>query len=61
MRRARMCGLLILTVGSILFGQPPTGGPLITGVSNSASDAPANESGSWVSIHGTGLSATTRP
>lgn len=34
--------------------------PVITGVSNNASGAPGIESGSWVSIYGGGLSATTR-
>ena len=34
--------------------------PVITGVSSSASGAPAIASGSWVSIYGAGLSATTR-
>jgi uncharacterized protein (TIGR03437 family) len=52
--------LLLVAVGSTLFAQASTGGPAITGVSNSASGAPAIESGSWVSIYGTGLSATTR-
>lgn len=61
MKQACLCGLLCLTVGSALFGQTPAGGPLITGISNSASGAPAIQSGSWVSIYGTGLSATTRP
>jgi uncharacterized protein (TIGR03437 family) len=57
MKRACLCALLFLTVGSALFGQTPT----ITGISNNASGAPAIESGSWVSIYGTGLAATTRP
>ena len=35
-------------------------GPVITGVSNSASGAAGIESGSWVSIYGTALSGTTR-
>ncbi len=58
--------LLVLAVGPILlgptpgFGQTPAAGPAITGVSNNASGAAAIESGSWVSIYGTGLSATTR-
>ena len=56
MKRDCLRGLLFLTVGSTLFGQAPT----ITGVSNNASGAPAIESGSWVSIYGTGLAATTR-
>jgi uncharacterized protein (TIGR03437 family) len=58
-KRACSLGLLFLTLGSILFGQAATGGPAITGVSNSASGAPTIESGSWVSIYGSGLSATT--
>jgi uncharacterized protein (TIGR03437 family) len=57
MKRDCLRGLLFLTVGSALFGQAP----LITGISNNASGAPAIESGSWVSIYGTGLAATTRP
>jgi hypothetical protein len=56
MKPAYLCGLLLLTLGPTLFGQTPT----ITGVSNDASGAPAIESGSWVSIYGTGLAATTR-
>jgi uncharacterized protein (TIGR03437 family) len=56
MKRDCLRGLLFLTVGSVLFGQAP----LITGISNNASGAPAIESGSWVSIYGTGLAATTR-
>ena len=61
MKRVCLCGLLLLAVGSSLFGQTTLVGPLITGVSNNASGAPPIESGSWVSIYGTGLSATTRP
>jgi uncharacterized protein (TIGR03437 family) len=57
MKRDCLRGLLFLTVGYALFGQAPT----ITGISNNASGAPAIESGSWVSIYGTGLAATTRP
>src|SRR5579863_7167658 len=53
-------GLLFLALGSSLFGQTSTGGPTITGVSNNASGASSIESGSWVSIYGSGLSATTR-
>jgi uncharacterized protein (TIGR03437 family) len=49
----------LLLVGSTLFGQTTTG-PQITGISNNASGAPAIESGSWVSIYGAGLAATTR-
>jgi uncharacterized protein (TIGR03437 family) len=52
--------LLFLTVGPALFGQASGGKPVITGVSNNASGALAIASGSWVSIYGTGLSATTR-
>ena len=55
-----LSGLLVLAVGSVLSGQAPTGGPAITGVSNNASGSPNIASGSWVSIYGTGLSATTR-
>jgi uncharacterized protein (TIGR03437 family) len=51
-----LCALLFLTVGPTLLGQTP----LITGISNNASGAPAIESGSWVSIYGTGLAQTTR-
>ena len=60
MKPACLCGLLPLILGAALFGQTTTGGPSITSVSNSASAAAAIESGSWVSIYGTGLSATTR-
>jgi uncharacterized protein (TIGR03437 family) len=60
MKPACLCGLLPLILGSALFGQTATGGPSITSVSNSASAAAAIESNSWVSIYGTGLSATTR-
>jgi uncharacterized protein (TIGR03437 family) len=60
MKRLCLCGLLLLTIGSYVLGQTPTSGPVITGVSNDASGASAIESGSWVSIYGTGLSATTR-
>jgi len=49
--------LLFLTAGAALLAQTP---PQITGISNNASGAPTIESGSWVSIYGTGLSATTR-
>jgi uncharacterized protein (TIGR03437 family) len=60
MKRARLCGLIFLTVGSTLFSQTPAGGPVISGISNNASGAAAIQSGSWVSIYGSGLSATTR-
>ena len=56
MKRDYLCALLFLVFGPALFGQTPQ----ITGVSNNASGAPAIQSGSWVSIYGTGLSATTR-
>ena len=56
MKPVCLCALLFLIFGSTLFGQTP----LITGVSNNASGAPAVESGSWVAIYGTGLAATTR-
>jgi len=39
---------------------PVTLKPVITGVSNNASGAAGIESGSWISIYGGGLSATTR-
>ncbi len=51
---------MFLAVGLALFGQASGGKPAITGVSNNASGALAIASGSWVSIYGTGLSATTR-
>ena len=60
MKRACFCGSLFLTIGPFLVGQAPAGGPVITGVSNNASGTPAIESGSWVSIYGTGLANTTR-
>ena len=41
------------------FGQT-TKGPEVTGVVNSAGGAASIESGSWVSIYGTNLAATTR-
>jgi uncharacterized protein (TIGR03437 family) len=59
MKRSCLCGLLFLTAGSRLFGQ--ASGPQITSISNNASGAAAIESGSWVSIYGSGLSLTTRP
>jgi uncharacterized protein (TIGR03437 family) len=50
-------GILILLLGgSCVFGQTP----VIAGVTNSASGAAGIESGSWVSIYGTGLATTTR-
>ncbi|MGA3017527.1 MAG: DUF1800 family protein [Bryobacteraceae bacterium] len=59
MKRSCLCGLLFLTAGLSLFGQ--ASGPQITSISNNASGAAAIESGSWVSIYGSGLSLTTRP
>ena len=56
MKRAWVGQLLLLAVGTSLFGQSPT----ITGVTNSGSGGAAIESGSWVSIYGTGLATTTR-
>ena len=56
MKRDCLCALLFLIFGPTLFGQAP----VITGVSNNASGAPAIESGSWVSVYGTGLASTTR-
>src|SRR5580692_11288700 len=60
LRAPSFCSLLFLAIGSAVYGQAPSAGPVITGVSNNASGAAAIESGSWVSIYGTGLSATTR-
>ena len=54
MKRVWAGALLLLAVGASLFGQA------ITSVSNSASGASAIESGSWVSIYGTGLATSTR-
>jgi uncharacterized protein (TIGR03437 family) len=51
--------VLLAFMGSSLFGQS-TGGPVVTGVVNSGSGAAVVESGSWVSIYGSNLSATTR-
>ena len=56
MRRAWVSKLFLLLAASCAFGQTPS----ITGVSNSASGAAGIESGSWVSICGTGLATTTR-
>jgi uncharacterized protein (TIGR03437 family) len=53
---------LVSTAGFVGAGAPTlaaAAGPVITGVSNNASGASAIESGSWVSIYGSGLSATT--
>jgi uncharacterized protein (TIGR03437 family) len=51
--------LLLSVAGAVLFGQTSTP-PAITSVSNSASGAKGVESGSWVSIYGSGLATTTR-
>lgn len=63
MERVRLCGVFllggVLVWGPTLLAQTPSA-PTITGVSNSASGSTTVESGSWVSIYGTGLSATTR-
>ncbi len=59
MKRALVSALLLLAGGPTLSAQVPTA-PRITGISNGASGSPAIESGSWVSIYGAGLSATTR-
>ena len=62
---ARADAPVVVTVGGqnsqtvTLAVAPPE--PTITGVSNNASGAPGIQSGSWVSIYGTNLSATTRP
>ena len=61
MRRACLHGVLYLAVGASLSAQTTTGGPVITSVLNSASGSATIESGSWVSIYGTGLATTTRP
>ena len=53
---------LASTAGLVIAGAPALAagaGPVITGVSNNASGAAAIESGSWVSIYGSGLSAVT--
>ena len=60
MKRACLCGLLVVAVGASLFGQTTPTGPAITGIFNSASGAAAIESGSWASIYGTDLATTTR-
>ena len=60
MRRTCWIGFFLLTMVAQLFAQT-TGTPVITAVSNNASGAPGIESGSWVSIYGSGLATTTRP
>ncbi|MEI9971334.1 MAG: hypothetical protein WDO73_04355 [Ignavibacteriota bacterium] len=56
MKRVLGKSTALFAAGTALFGQTPT----ITGVSNSGSGATTVESGSWVSIYGTGLGLTTR-
>jgi len=60
MKSACICGFLFLLFAASLPGQTSSTGPAITGVVNSASGAAAIESGSWVSIYGANLAATTR-
>ena len=60
MKRIWVGQLFLLAAGTSLFAQTPSASPVITAVVNSASGAPTIESGSWVSIYGTGLSTTTR-
>src|ERR1017187_3632640 len=57
---------VVVTVGGVnsqAGALLPVAGPKVTidGVSNNASGAPGIQSGSWVSIYGSNLSATTRP
>ena len=57
---------VVVTVGGVnsqTGATLPVAGPKVTidGVSNNASGATGIESGSWVSIYGSNLSATTRP
>ena len=60
MRQVLLRGWLAVVLGTTLLGQS-TPAPAITGVSNNASGVAAIQSGSWVSIYGAGLAATTRP
>ena len=60
MTSSRVLVLMIAPMGCFLFGQTAPSGPVITAVSNGGSGSVNVESGSWVSIYGTGLSATTR-
>jgi uncharacterized protein (TIGR03437 family) len=60
MKRAYLGALLFPVAAAALFGQPTSPSPTIKSVGNSASGAPAIESGSWVSIYGTNLATTTR-
>jgi len=59
MKRPHLCGFVLLATATFLIGQTTSGGPVITGVLNNASGTPVIESGSWVSIYGSGLSTTT--
>jgi uncharacterized protein (TIGR03437 family) len=58
MRRAWVIAQFLLAGNVFLFGQTST--VSIASVTNSASGAAAIESGSWVSIYGTGLATSTR-
>jgi len=60
MKRPHLCGFALLATATFLIGQTTSGRPVITGVFNNASGTPVIESGSWVSIYGSGLSTTTR-
>src|SRR5580658_9508819 len=60
MKRFSSGSLLFLGVGTLLLGQT-SNTPTIAGISNAASGAVNIESGSWLSIYGANLSATTRP
>ena len=60
MKPAFVCGFLFTVFTAPLIGQTSSTAPAITGVVNSGSGAAAIESGSWVSIYGANLSATTR-
>jgi uncharacterized protein (TIGR03437 family) len=60
MKRALGCGLLSLFLTSSFLALAAAPPPVITGVSNNASGGATISSGSWVSIYGTDLSATTR-
>ena len=60
MKRAALYWVLFLNIGAALFGQTVSGGPVIASVTNSASGGTSIESGSWVTIYGTGLAATTQ-
>jgi uncharacterized protein (TIGR03437 family) len=59
MKRLFLSALLLSVAEAVLFGQTNSP-PAITGVSNAASGAAGVESGSWVSIYGSGLAAIMR-